>query len=62
MRATESAQEQFSCSAMEEHGKFQFLDRRNEMLAGETSNTRRFTRSGEKIADDLEKVPGAMAK
>jgi hypothetical protein len=41
-RAIESAQEQLSCSAMEEHGlrvgKFLFLDRRNEILAGERSN------------------------
>jgi hypothetical protein len=37
--AIESAQEQFSCRTMEEHGlckgKFQFLGRRNEMLAQE---------------------------
>jgi hypothetical protein len=29
-------------------GKFQFIDRRNQMLAGEKSNAGRFARSGKK--------------
>jgi hypothetical protein len=54
-RPIEAAQEQRNRRTSGLHkGRFQFLDRRNQMLAGEKNNARRFAHCDEKIADDLE--------